>query len=86
MIDRLLYTEQCGRVNQHIYESKMKFYTNVIEENTNNQRLLFCCFGKILNTNAAKKLPTHDCPRDLANKFVAYFDTVYLCEFFDYYC
>ena len=45
-IDRELYTKQCKRVNQPIHESKMKFYTNIIEENTNNQRVLFSCFGK----------------------------------------
>ena len=53
----------------------MKFYTNVIEENTNNQRVLFSCFGKMLNTSAAKKLPTHECPRNLANMFADYFDS-----------
>ena len=43
-IDRKLYTEQCKRVNQLIHESKMKFYSDVINENTNNQRLLY---GKV---------------------------------------
>ena len=66
-IDRELYTEKSKRVNQVIHESKMKFYANVNDENTNNQRVLFSCFGKILNTSAAKRLPTHDCPRNLAN-------------------
>ena len=74
-IDRELYTKQCKSVNQLIHESKMKFYTNVIEEYTNNQRVLFSCFGKMLNTSAAKKLPTHECPRNLANMFADYFDS-----------
>ena len=73
MIDRELYTEQCKRVKQLIHESKMKFYSDVINENSNNQRVLFSCFGKMLNTSAAKKLPTHDCPRILANMFADYF-------------
>ena len=58
-IDRELYTEPCKRENRLIHESKMKFYANVIDENTTNQRVLFSCFGKMLNTSAAKKLPTH---------------------------
>ena len=29
----------------------------------------------MLNTSAAKKLPTHDCPRNLANMFEDYFDS-----------
>ena len=78
-IDRELYTEQCKRVNQLIHESKMKFYSDVINENTNNQRVLFSCFGKMLNTSAAKKLPTHDCPRNLANMFADYFDSKVRC-------
>ena len=28
----------------------------------------------MLNTSAAKKLPTHYCPRNLANMFADYFD------------
>ena len=74
-IDRELYMKQSKSVNQLIHESKMKFYTNVIEENTNNQRVLFSCFAKMLNTSAAKKLPTHECPRNLANMFADYFDS-----------
>ena len=57
----------------------MKFYSDVINENTNNQRVLFSCFGKMLNTSAAKKLPTHDCPRNLANMFADYFDSKVRC-------
>ena len=66
-------------MNQLIHESKMKFYSDVINENTNNQRVLFSCFGKMLNTSAAKKLPTHDCPRNLANMFADYFDSKVRC-------
>ena len=90
-IDRELCTEQCKHVNQLIHKSKMKFYTNIIEENTNNQRVLFSCFGKMLNTSAAKKLPTHDCPRKLENMFADYFDSnlqepaAYSCAFSNYY-
>ena len=73
-IDRELYAEQCKRVNQLIHDSKMKFYSDVINENSNNQRVLFSCFGKMLNTSAAKKLPSHDCPINLANMFADYFD------------
>ena len=35
-IDRELYAEQCKRVNQLIHDSKMKFYSDVINENFNN--------------------------------------------------
>ena len=55
MIDRELNTEQCKHVNLLIHESKMKFYSDVINENSNNQYVLFSCFGKMLDTSAAKK-------------------------------
>ena len=74
-IDQELYMEQCKRVNLLIHVSKMKFYTNKIEENTNIQRVLFSSFGKMLNTSAAKKLPPHGCPRNLANMFADYFES-----------
>lgn len=53
MIDRELHTEQCKHVNLLIHESKMKFYSDVI--NSNNQHVLFLCFGKMLDASAAKK-------------------------------
>ena len=52
-IDQELYTEQCKRVNQLIYESKMKFYSDIINENSNDQQILFSCFGKMLNTTTS---------------------------------
>ena len=74
-IDQELYMEQCKRVYLLIHVSKMKFYTTIIEENTNIQRVLFSSFEKMLNTIAAKKLPPHDCPRNLANMFADYFES-----------
>ena len=73
-IDRELYTEPYKRVNRLIHESKMKFYTNVVDENTTNQRVLYSCFGKMLSTSAAKNLRTRYCLRNLANIFADYFD------------
>ena len=79
MIDQELYTEQCKRVDQLIHESKMKFYSDIISENSNNQRVLFSCFGKMLIASAAKKLPDHDCPRNLLNMFADYFNSKVQC-------
>ena len=70
---RQMYVEQCNRVNCLIYESKMKFNSSVIEENSSNQFELFRAVEKMLNLKASPKLPSHDCATDLANRFADFF-------------
>ena len=36
------------RVDKHIHDSKMQFYAHIIDENANNQRVLFLSIGKML--------------------------------------
>ena len=52
------------------HDSSTQFYANVIDENANNQRVLFLSIGKMLNLEADRKLPSHENDRDLANCFV----------------
>ena len=68
-----MYVDQCNRVNCLNYESKMKFYSSVIEENSFNQFELFRAVEKMLNLKAPPKLPSHDCATDLANRFADFF-------------
>ena len=72
-VNRQLYVEQCIRVNNLIYDSKMTFYADIIENNSNNQRVLFSSIGKMLNLHATEKLPSYDSARDLAEVFVDFF-------------
>ena len=72
-IHREMYVEQCTHVNTLIHESKMQFYANTIDENANDQRVLFSAIGKMLNLKSDRKLPSHDNERDLANQFVEFF-------------
>ena len=51
----------------------MQLYANVIDENANNQRVLFLSIEKKLNLKADRKLPSHENDRDLANSFVDFF-------------
>ena len=51
----------------------MKFYSNLIKTNNKNNVVLFSALEKMLNKKASKKLPSHDCPVDLANKFADFF-------------
>ena len=70
---RQMYVDQCNRVNRLIYESKMKFYSAVIEGNNSNQFELFKAVEKMLNLKAPPKLPSHDCATDLTNRFADFF-------------
>ena len=51
----------------------MQFCANVIDENANNQRVLFLSIGKMLNLKADWKLPSQENELDLANSFVDFF-------------
>ena len=72
-INREIYTEQCNVVNRLIYQSKMGFYSALIEENNSNQAVLFTAVNKMLNRKVMNKLPSHDDASVLANKFADFF-------------
>ena len=72
-IHREMYVEQCARDHKLIHDSKMQFYANVIDENANNQRVLFLSIGNMLNLKADRKLPSHESDRDLTDSFVDFF-------------
>ena len=72
-INRDMYVEQCKHINSLLFDSKMKFYSNLIKTNNKNNVVLFSALDKMLNKKASKKLPSHDCPVDLANKFADFF-------------
>jgi len=52
-----MYVDQCNRVNCLIYESKMKYYSSAIEENSSNQFELFRAVEKMLYLKAPPCLP-----------------------------
>ena len=72
-VARQMYVDQCNLVNRPISESKMKFYSSVIEGNSSNQFELFRAVEKMLNLKAPPELPSHDCATDLANRFADFF-------------
>ena len=52
----------------------MTFYADIMQNNSNNQRVLFSSIRKMLNLHATKKLPSYDSARDLAGVFVDFFN------------
>ena len=72
-VHREMYVQQCVNVNKLIYDSKMLFYSDIIENNSNNQRILFSSIQRMLNLKSSKKLPSHDSAKDLAESFAEFF-------------
>ena len=72
-IHRQLYVEQCTLVNNLICESKLKFYSSVIEQNSSNQTVLFNTVDKLLNLSGPRKLPSYTDATVLANSFADFF-------------
>ena len=57
VVHREMYVEQCVRVNKLIHDTKMRFYADIINKITKNQRVQFSSIGRMLNLKADKKLP-----------------------------
>ena len=71
--NRKRYIDQCYTVNKLVYQTKMTFYSTLIQENTSNQAVLFNTVDKMLNREAQNKLPSYDNASCLANKFADFF-------------
>ena len=56
--DREMYVKQCKVVNERIHQSKMRYYSGIIEENKSNQKNLFAVVNRVLHSKAEKKLPS----------------------------
>ena len=65
---------QCKCVNRLISDSTMKFYADIIKDNSSNPRVLFSTFQKLLHLKAAPKLPSHENAIDLVNTFAEFFE------------
>ena len=71
--DRRNYEEQRLNCAQLSIEKQRKYYSNVIEENGNNQRSLFKVVNHVLDKNKIKTLPKYDNPTKLADEFNEYY-------------
>ena len=73
VIDRELYNEQCKVVSSLIRKAKENYYSNIIQENKGNQRVLFNTVTRLLHRNIEKCYPTAPSSEVLANKFADFF-------------
>ena len=73
-INREMFVKQCKCVNRLISDSTMKFYADIIKDNSSTPRVLFSTFQKLLHLKAAPKLPSHENAIDLVNTFAEFFE------------
>ena len=72
-IDRELYKEQCKIVSSLLKKAKENYYSNIIQENKGNQKVLFNTVTRLLHSNTEKCYPTAPSSEVLANRFADFF-------------
>ena len=73
LCDREQYVHQCYVVNNLIESLKLAYYTDMINEHSSDQRILFKTVGKLLQKSTNKRYPPSDDDTALANSFVDFF-------------
>jgi len=73
VIDRELYKERCKVVSSLIKKVKENYYSNIIQENKGNQKILFNTINRLLHRNTEKCYPTAPSSEVLANRFADFF-------------
>ena len=73
VIDRELYKEQCQAVSSLIKKAKENYYSNIIQENKGNQKILFSTISRLLHQKTEKCYPIAPSSEVLANRFADFF-------------
>ena len=72
-IDKELYINQCEKAKELVSSFKMEYYSEIIQENSTDQKKLFSAISKLLHLKPETKLPTWDDTAALANALVDFF-------------
>ena len=72
-IDRQLFVEQCEHVRAMVKQAKMSYYSSIISENANNQKMLFNTIDRLLHRKAERQYPSCDTTQELCNNFSDFF-------------
>ena len=73
VIDTELYKEQCKVITSLIKKAKENHYSNIIQENKGNQKILFNTISRLLHRKTEKCYPTAPSSEVLANRFADFF-------------
>ena len=73
-VDRDLYVSQCNIVKNLVYSSKMSFYSKIIDDSSNDNKVLFSTVDKLLHRSTETKLPSSPSSTELSNTFVNFFN------------
>ena len=73
LCDREQYVHQCYVVNNLIESLKSTYYTDIINEHSSDQRILFKTVGKLLQKSTNKRCPASSDDTALANSFADFF-------------
>ena len=69
LCDRVQYVHQCHVVNNLIESLKSAYYTDIVNEYSSDQRILFKTVGKLLQKSTNKRYPPSSDDTILANSF-----------------
>ena len=73
LCDREQYVHQCYVVNNLIGSLKSTYYTDIINEHSSDQRILFKTVGKLLQKSTSKRYPRSSDDTAPANSFADFF-------------
>ena len=73
VIDRELYKEQCKVASSLIKKANENYYSNIIQENKGNQKILFNTISRLLHRKTEECYPTAPSSEVLANRFADFF-------------
>jgi len=72
-VDREIYTKHCQHVNTMMSNSKMTFYSSMIDQHKDDQKVLFSVVNKMLYRTPEKLYPSSESSDKLSNDFADFF-------------
>lgn len=72
-VHRQIYTEQCRTVMKLLRNTKQQYYTTKVMESGGDHKTLFKLTKNMMGTDGGTKLPSHDSPVLLAERFSDFF-------------
>ena len=72
-VDRQIVQNMYRRRNEHLVEAKTSYFTKKVEESKDNSKGLFRLTRNMMCNSGETILPFHNCKRNIANDFSAFF-------------